>query len=52
MKAEMKEMSMNELDLNEMEQVSGGWWPVIIAVAAAGYCFYKAYEKGKKSGWK
>ena len=38
-----------ELNLEELEQVNGGWWP---AVAAAGYCFYEAYTKGKKAGWK
>lgn len=46
------ENNMKELNMEEMEKVSGGWWPVIIAAVAAGYCFYEAYEKGKKSGWK
>ena len=47
-----REKNTKELKPEEMEQVSGGWWPVIIAVAAAGYCFYEAYTKGKKAGWK
>ena len=47
-----KELKTKELNLEELETVSAGWWPVIIAVAAAGYCFYEAYNKGKKSGWK
>jgi lactobin A/cerein 7B family class IIb bacteriocin len=42
-----------ELNLEEMEKVNGGFWPlIIIAAAGAGYCFYEAYQKGKKSGWK
>ena len=47
-----KNTNTKELKLEELEQVNGGWRPVIIAVAAAGYCFYEAYNKGKKSGWK
>ena len=47
-----KELKTKELNLEELETFSAGWWPVIIAVAAAGYCFYEAYNKGKKSGWK
>ena len=47
-----KNTNTKELKLEELEQINGGWWPVIIAVAAAGYCFYEAYNKGKKSGWK
>ena len=34
-----KNTNTKELKLEELEQVNGGWWPVIIAVAAAGYCF-------------
>ena len=46
------ENDMKELNMEEMEQVSGGWWPVIIAAAAAGYCFYKAVTEGQKNDWK
>ena len=52
METNMKELNQKELSLEELEQVNGGWWPVIIAAAAAGYCFYEAYKKGKKAGWK
>ena len=59
-RAEREEMKMNtnqknemqELNLEELEQVNGGWWPIVIVAAAAGYCFYKAYEEGKKANWK
>lgn len=43
-----------ELELNEMEQASGGILPyIIIGVGAlAGYCIYKGIKKGKESNWK
>ena len=52
MNTEKKETEMTELNLEELEAVNGGWWPVIIIGAAAAYCFYNGIRKGMESDWK